>query len=120
MASDASGNIYVADRNNQRIQKFDPDGEFITKWGIFGDADGDFLYPIEVAADAQGNVYVVDQKSPRLQKFDSEGNFVTTWGDYGRGNGEFHLGLKGSQQYYVSLYAWVARVRFHRRRIPLL
>src|SRR5215207_1213059 len=91
VASDASGNIYVADRNNQRIQKFDPDGVFITKWGIFGDADGDFLYPIEVAADASGNVYVVDQKSPRIQKFDSEGNFVTMWGDYGRGDGEFHL-----------------------------
>src|SRR5215207_7951329 len=91
VASDASGNIYIADRNNQRIQKFDPDGEFITKWGIFGDSDGDFLYPIEVAADASGNVYVVDQKSPRIQKFDSEGNFVTMWGDYGRGDGEFHL-----------------------------
>ena len=91
IASDASGNIYVADRNNQRIQKFAPDGEFITKWGIFGDEDGDFLYPIEIATDASGNVYVVDQKSPRVQKFDSEGNFVTKWGDYGSEDGEFHL-----------------------------
>ncbi len=80
VASDASGNIYVADRNNQRIQKFDIHGELITKWGSFGEEDGDFLYPIEVAADAWGNVYVVDQKSPRVQKFDSEGNFVTKWG----------------------------------------
>ncbi len=60
VASDALGNIYLADRNNQRIQKFDPHGEFITRWGIFGEEDDDFLYPTEVAADASGNVYVVD------------------------------------------------------------
>ena len=91
VASDASGNIYVADRNNQRIQKFDPRGEFITSWGIFGEEDGDFLYPIEVAADASGNVYVVDQKSPRVQKFDSEGNFLTEWGGSGSEDGRFNL-----------------------------
>ena len=33
VASDALGNIYVADRNNQRIQKFDPHGEFLIEWG---------------------------------------------------------------------------------------
>ena len=30
---DSSGNVYVADLNNNRIQKFDSNGTFITKWG---------------------------------------------------------------------------------------
>ena len=38
IAVDSSGNVYVADysigfTDNDRIQKFDSDGNFITKWG---------------------------------------------------------------------------------------
>lgn len=31
-AIDSSNNVYVADRHNYRIQKFDGIGNFITKW----------------------------------------------------------------------------------------
>jgi len=34
------GNVYVADYNVDRVQKFTPDGRFITKWGTTGTADG--------------------------------------------------------------------------------
>src|SRR5690348_7203151 len=30
----ASGDVYVVDRNNQRVQEFDGDGEFIRAWGF--------------------------------------------------------------------------------------
>ena len=33
IAVDSSGNVYVADTENQRIQKFTTDGEFITAMG---------------------------------------------------------------------------------------
>ena len=33
IATDTSGNVYVADKGNNRIQKFTSNGTFITKWG---------------------------------------------------------------------------------------
>jgi DNA-binding beta-propeller fold protein YncE len=83
VAVDASGNVYVVDQANQRVQKFEPDGDFITKWGE------DFNYPTGVAVDASGNVYVVDSDSSRIQKFSSSGTFITKWGSRGTGEGQF-------------------------------
>ena len=39
---DSSGNVYVADSGNSRIQKFTSDGKFITKWGSEGSQTGQF------------------------------------------------------------------------------
>jgi DNA-binding beta-propeller fold protein YncE len=36
MALDASGNVYVADLGNNRIQKFTGAGVYLTKWGTLG------------------------------------------------------------------------------------
>ncbi len=70
---DASGNVYVCDNGNQRIQKFDSIGTFITAWGELGSDKGQFEGPLGVATDASGNVYVSDSVNDRIQKF---GNFV--------------------------------------------
>jgi len=89
---DDSGNLYVADYLNHRIQKFDPDGNFLTTWGTFGTGNGQFQYPRDVAVDSSGNVYTVEQPTVphthRVQKFDSDGNFLKSWGGYGRGDGQ--------------------------------
>ncbi|NLA32272.1 MAG: DUF3344 domain-containing protein, partial [Methanomicrobiales archaeon] len=89
IAVDAIGNIYVADRLNWRIQKFDGAGNFLTKWGSPGSEDGEFQQPAGVTVDTTGNVYVVDEFNYRIQKFDSNGNFLTKWGSQGSGDGEF-------------------------------
>lgn len=60
IAMDRSGNMYVADTGNDRIQKFDNSGTFITEWGSKGDGDGQFNYPADIAVDRSGNVYVAD------------------------------------------------------------
>ena len=36
IATDTSGNVYVTDTVNNRIQKFSSNGTFITKWGEKG------------------------------------------------------------------------------------
>ena len=75
VALDSSGNVYVVDADNNRIQKFDPDGTFITKWGSFGsflnegEGDGQFNNPRGPALDSSDNVYVADQGNNRIQKF---------------------------------------------------
>ena len=47
---DSSGELlYVTDSRNNRIQKFDSDGKFITKWGSQGITDGKFDFPTGLA-----------------------------------------------------------------------
>jgi sugar lactone lactonase YvrE len=102
VATDARGDVYVADGGNDRVQKFTSTGGFITKWGSGGAGNGQFAEegPRGVATDAAGNVYVADHGSPltpvnfRIQKFSSTGGFITTWGTNGSGDTQF-LGPKG-------------------------
>ena len=69
IAVDSSGYVYVADSWNGRIQKFDSDGNFITKWGSSGTGDGEFSLPHGIAVDSSGNAYVADTMNNRIQKF---------------------------------------------------
>jgi DNA-binding beta-propeller fold protein YncE len=89
IGTDADGNVYVADRGNQRIEKFDAGGAFLTMWGSHGTGDGQFMRPVAVTADAAGNVYAVDLAPARIQKFTSDGTFLLAWGSDGSGPGEF-------------------------------
>jgi NHL repeat len=54
---------------NARVQKFDGNGNFITKWGSTGTADGQFNVPIGIAINSKGLVYVTDNKGARVQIF---------------------------------------------------
>ncbi|MBK6563603.1 MAG: SMP-30/gluconolactonase/LRE family protein [Dehalococcoidia bacterium] len=95
MCFDGQGNFYVIDSYNQRIVKFDPDGNFLTTWGNEGTEAGqfDFLDGVDgyggVAADSQGNVYVADTLNYRIQKFTSDGQFLNQWGSHGTEDGQF-------------------------------
>lgn len=89
LAMDAAGNLYITDIGNHRIQKFDGDGNFITRWGEEGTGDGQFSSPHDVYVDAGGNVFVADSFNDRVQKFTSSGVFLTKWGGRGSGEGEF-------------------------------
>jgi len=80
IALDSSGNVYVADAANSRIQKFDSEGNFITSWGSFGTGNGQFFYPFGIDVGPTGYVYVADTMNQRIQMFTSDGTFVTKWG----------------------------------------
>jgi len=80
VAVDASGNVYVAEEGNHRIQKFDSTGTFVTKWGMYGSGDDQLNSPAGVAVDASANVYVADAANNRIQKFDKNGTSVVMWG----------------------------------------
>jgi DNA-binding beta-propeller fold protein YncE len=90
VAVDKSGNIYVADSGNHRIQEFTNTGTFICKWGSYGSGNGQFNYPHGITVDAAGYVYVGDYNNHRVQKFTNNGTYVTQWGDGGTGNGQFN------------------------------
>jgi DNA-binding beta-propeller fold protein YncE len=88
LAVDGSGNIYVADTNNHRIQKFTRSGELITSWGTWGVGVGEFQKPWGIAVDKSGNVYVADSDNCRIQKFNSNGGFLSKFGKRGSAEGD--------------------------------
>lgn len=89
VATDPSGNVYVVDQYNNRVQKFTGSGAYLTQWGTPGAGNGQFSYPGGVAVDGAGNVYVADQSNNRIQKFTGSGVYLTQWGGAGSGNGQF-------------------------------
>ena len=89
IATDATGNVYVADYSNHCIRVFNSTGDYVATWGSYGFWNGQFDRPTGIATDMSGNVYVSDYYNHRIQKFDSTGAFLTTWGAYGTGNGQF-------------------------------
>jgi sugar lactone lactonase YvrE len=90
VAISASGIVYVGDFDNNRIQYFTRDGQFLDKWGTAGTADGQFNGPGEVAVDAAGNVYVADYFNARIQKFGPSGQFLMKFGSAGSADGQFN------------------------------
>jgi tripartite motif-containing protein 71 len=86
---DSSGNVYVADTNNHRIQKFDSSGNHLMNWGSPGSLDGQFIQPKGVAVDNSGNIFVADTGNNRVQKFTSSTSTWSSLGTQGTGNGQF-------------------------------
>ena len=87
--------MYITDTKNARVQKFDSNGTFLTKWGSKGTGDGQFQGPEGIDVDTSSNVYVADTKNARVQKFDSNGTFLTKWGTFGTEDGQFSSHVHG-------------------------
>jgi len=81
VAFDGSGNIYVADEWNHRIQVFSNSGSYQTTLGTgWGTGNYQFKYPDGVAVDDSGNIYVADSGNHRVQIYNSSRVYVATLG----------------------------------------
>jgi DNA-binding beta-propeller fold protein YncE len=85
----SSGNVYIVDTGNSRVQKFTTDGSFIKKWGNQGSGNSQFSFPSSIAIDPAGNIYVLDSGNSRVQKFTSDGSYITEWNIAGTKRGQF-------------------------------
>ena len=86
---DRKGNLYIADRGNNRIRKVDTQGIITT---VAGDSahffSGDYgpatraslAYPTDVVVDDKGNLYIADRNNNRIRKVDSLGIMTTVMG----------------------------------------
>jgi len=82
VAADASGNVYIADRDNNRVRRVAPDGTITTVAGTGvagGNGDGGMAVlaqldsPASVSVDAAGNLYVADTGNQRVRKITPSG-----------------------------------------------
>lgn len=63
---DPAGNLWVADRGNNRIQEFGPDGQRLLAFGTRGIGDGEFIHPTAVSVGCDGQVTVTDSDNNRV------------------------------------------------------
>ncbi|MCP4639147.1 MAG: hypothetical protein GY851_01870, partial [bacterium] len=72
IALDGDDVVYVADPLNQRIQKFDIDGQFLGEWSCG-------TIPLGLAIDASGTVYTCDSLNPAVLKYANDGTLLDSW-----------------------------------------
>jgi tripartite motif-containing protein 71 len=86
---DRFGDVFVADKENNRIQKFNSRGRFLLMWGRndghgrAGRGNGQFHLPYSVATGPGGQLYVADTGNNRLQEFTLSGRFIRRLGHNG-------------------------------------
>src|ERR1039457_3767034 len=112
IAVDKSGNLYIADRLNQRIRMVTASTGIITtiagsnNTGWHGDGgpavDATFTYPTSIAVDSSGNIFVADTNNVAVRRI-SAGGIITTvagngqWGYTGDGGQATKAQLAGPQ-----------------------
>ncbi len=72
----ATGEVYIADTGNDRIQVFDRDGTFLRGFGGSGAAPGQFRRPMDLDIDAAGRLYVAELVGNRVQIFTAAGEWL--------------------------------------------
>ena len=89
VAVDATGNLYLADNNFNRIRRVDTNGYITTvagtrSFGFSGDGgaatNAKIAYPRGVTLDPAGNLYIADYFNYRIRKVDTNGNISTVAG----------------------------------------
>jgi ABC-type Fe3+ transport system permease subunit/DNA-binding beta-propeller fold protein YncE len=85
-----NGNLYVADTHYHRVVIFSDDGKFMSEFGRFGQEDGCFIYPTDVAFSGDGKIFVSEYGgNDRVSVFSEQGDFLFCFGSPGNEDGEF-------------------------------
>lgn len=101
IATNNTGEVYVADVFNGRIQKFTAEGEFLL---LFPRPDSeDFIAaPSGVAVDDIGNVYVTSSDADQIQKYTGGGVFLNQWSAFREFAFPFAADIGASGNVYVA------------------
>lgn len=81
-------NVYVTDKNNDRVQFFDKDLNYISQFGSdrIDNYQYEFRYPTSAVISPLGDLFILDSDNSRILKFDLNGNFSLEVGNYDAGN----------------------------------
>ena len=88
-AFDASGNLWVTDEANNRVEEFSPSGEYLKSVGSTGTENGQFKGAWGVAIEqSTGNLFITDQGLCRVEEMSPSGTFIRAFGGCGSGAGQ--------------------------------
>ena len=96
VAVDGEGRVYVADRNNGRVQIFDENGAYLDEWPI--------RRPNHLWITRDQFLWLADGAANRFAKFDLAGRLLTYWGTQGTWQGAFNNPHKFSVDSVGNLY----------------
>ncbi|BAZ48426.1 hypothetical protein NIES4103_10340 [Nostoc sp. NIES-4103] len=81
---DTTGNVYVSDGGNDRVQVYNSEGNYIKTIGSSGSGPGQFDEPADLKFNPlNGNLYVGDVFNSRINVFDSQGNYLKSFAKFG-------------------------------------
>jgi tetratricopeptide (TPR) repeat protein len=90
VVADDTGQLYVADTYNHRLQTFAPDGRFVRAFGVEGEQPGALSRPKGLAWGPPQLLYVADTGNHRIQVFDRRDEVVFVLGSFGNAPGHFN------------------------------
>ena len=79
LCADKYKNIYVSDKNNHCILKFNNKGGYLDRFGGGGQAPGRFLLPRYIEIDFNNKIYVYDTGNSRIQFFNSRNEYLNSF-----------------------------------------
>jgi DNA-binding beta-propeller fold protein YncE/ABC-type glycerol-3-phosphate transport system permease component len=83
------GNLYVADTHYHRVLIFAPEGDIVGQFGKFGQDEGCFIYPTDVAFSGDGRIFVSEYGgNDRISVFSEKGEFLYCFGAPGNGDSQ--------------------------------
>jgi sugar lactone lactonase YvrE len=89
IAVTSTGNLWVADTGNNRIEKYNPSGGLLNNISGEGTEPGKLKEPSAIAVAPDGSIWVADTGNNRIQAWNSSLTLIHTVGKEGTGGGEF-------------------------------
>jgi DNA-binding beta-propeller fold protein YncE len=86
IVADSQGRLYVADRENNRIQIFDSNGDFISEWTHVGQP-----WALAITSGPNQIIFMTDGQADRILKLDLNGKILGAFGQRGKQPGQFYF-----------------------------
>jgi hypothetical protein len=92
IALNSTGDIFVLDTRNQRVQHFNADGAFNSTFGFADDNanDGSFFNAFGIHINSTNFIHVADTGTNVIKVFSNGGSYLKTIGIAGTGSGEYY------------------------------